>query len=383
MTRALVVLVTLASLLPYRPASAQDKSVIDRFWSAAARGDSADVLETVTPGAELFEYHSGWDAFIAMDWAGFPIEYLDLVWGFPGSEFSVDAMATTSTGPFVSREEAITFVGEDGVEHRTSRLATYLIRGGRLARMWLFPERASGPPDFGIAPRFSSDERPTVLIDAAHDNLHKSDGSFRSLAAMASQDGLVVRDLLGTLSEEELDGADLFVVGNALRRFSDGEVELLAEWVESGGSLLLVSDHRPYSEVSAPLATRLGFDPFLGRAVERPRRLPDLFTSAQNSLRFPDGSSPDDVVVATMTGHAFLAPPTAVPLLTLRGDWVGVTEGGEERPLDGWFQGAALPVGSGRVVFLAEARVLADLSLRDNAVFARAILEWLVPGGAG
>ena len=45
--------------------------------------------------------------------------------------------------------------------------------------------------------------------------------------------------------------------------------------------------------------------------------------------------------------------------------------------LTGWLQGAALPFGSGRVVFLSEARILADLSMFDNAEFALGLLRWL------
>lgn len=369
----------LALALPWAPLDAQELGVIDRFWSAAADGDSANVVQLLTPGAQIFEYHPGFDAFTPMDWAEFPVEYLELVWGFPDSDFSVEPLSVAENGPFVSRREAVDFVTREGDVSRSIRLATYLVRGGRLARIWLLPETPGERVDFGIRPRFRSGEAPLVLVDAGHENFHKSDGSFRGLAELARQDGLQIRDLVGPTTDEELSRADLLVVGNAMRGFTPDELEVLDSWIRSGGSLLLVSDHPPFSEASAPLARRLGFRPFLGRAVELPRSLPDFFSSADGTLRFPDGSAPDGVVVATMTGHAFRAPTEAVPLLTLEGDWIGTSEQGEERPLGGWLQGASLTLGEGRVVFLSEARVLADLSLHDNAVFARELLRWLVP----
>ncbi|MDX1647187.1 MAG: DUF4350 domain-containing protein [Longimicrobiales bacterium] len=381
MMRVLTAAIALGVTGPQTPhglaAQEPDAEVIDRFWSAAARGDSAGVLAAVTPRAELFEYHGGHDAFVPMDWFEFPLEYLDQTWGFPSSDFSVAPVSAASNGPFVSRQESVRFVRGDGLVEESDRLATYLVRGGRIARIWLFPGHGE-PTDFGIEPRFAPGVRPTLLMDAAHANLHKSDGSFSDLAALAAQDGLIVRDLLGSLSAEELSDADLFVSANPLRHYSADEMALLERWVRSGGALLLVSDHPPYADYSAPLARRLGFDPFLGRAIERPRSLPDLFGSAMNGLRLPDGSIPSGLTVATMTGHAFMAPDGAVPLLTLEGDWIGVTDDGEERSLEGWLQGAALSLGLGRVVFLSEARVLADLSLHDNAAFAHEILKWLI-----
>lgn len=104
--------------------------------------------------------------------------------------------------------------------------------------------------------------------------------------------------------------------------FPDTEFEVSAlEEVRSGSYLTRISDHPPYAEGSALPAEALGFEPFIGVAVETPRSPPDIFVRSNGSLSDHYITNRNVDTVATMTGHAFRIRSAATPLLTLVGSW--------------------------------------------------------------
>ena len=235
-------------------------------------------------------------------------------------------------------------------------------------------------------PSFGSGRRPVLAVDAVHNTGHKIDGTLGGFTALARTDGLTVRSFLSRFDSASLAEIDILLIANARSRaepavsaLSSTELAEVVAWVRSGGSLLLVSDHPPFAEGSADLAEAFGFGPFIGDAVKYPRDFPDRFTK-------DDGSLADHMItefgvdtVVTVGGHAFQPPPEAVALLSLVGEWRGRPSGSDEANIDltGWLQGAALSFDSGRVVFLSEAAVLANLNRFDNAEFALGLLRWL------
>lgn len=236
---------------------------------------------------------------------------------------------------------------------------------------------------------------PTVLFDAGHHNHHRLDQSFRPFAGLLRNDGFRLATLDEPVSAEALSRADILVVvtaqsdteTNAEPAFAASEIAELVRWIRSGGSLLLVSEHYPFANAVEDLANALGFDVAKGMTfdpVNHRRESGDdsrlLFTRENGLLashQITEGRSAAERVrvVETFTGDALrprapgIAPllrlgPTAInragtPRVTRRGgDVVVNVEFGPPTSAQGWLQGAALELGDGRVVVLAEAAML-------------------------
>ncbi|HSK41151.1 MAG TPA: hypothetical protein VK943_15400, partial [Arenibaculum sp.] len=152
--------------------------------------------------------------------------------------------------------------------------------------------------------------------------------------------------------------------------FTDEEIAAVKEWVEGGGSLLLIADHMPFPGAAEKLAAAFDVTLNNGFAVTPdPAGMADPFV-----FRRADGSLADDPIaqgragasvdsVATFTGSAFRAGPNAKPLLVLGPDTISLMpdtawqfQAATPRlPVGGWYQGAAIPVGQGRVAVFGEA----------------------------
>ena len=166
-------------------------------------------------------------------------------------------------------------------------------------------------------------------------------------------------------------------------------------WVRRGGLLLLL-DHQPQTRTYAELASALGVHPHDGYVARRRHgcwTVGDCCTVADGAATFMGADGPlaatshaigrlafgaNKSEVRTFVGCAFPPVASAAPLLVL-----GSGGGGEyaswstrknwefDRPLDrrsvaGWWQGAALRVGAGRVV------VMCDQSWPSSAAFLKA-----------
>jgi hypothetical protein len=235
-----------------------------------------------------------------------------------------------------------------------------------------------------VAPAFPMGRGPTVLVDEAHFNFHTAGERYRAFAELLRSDGYVVKPSNRKFTREALGGARLLVIANALAErngsgnwtlptpsaFSDEEIAAVKQWVEGGGSLLLIADHMPFPGAAEKLAAAFDVTLNNGFAVTPdPARMGDPFV-----FRRADGSLADDTVtqgsaggsvdsVVTFTGSAFRAGPSAKPLLVLGPGTVSLMPDTAWRfqaatprlPVDGWYQGAAIPVGKGRVAVFGEA----------------------------
>jgi hypothetical protein len=270
--------------------------------------------------------------------------------------------------------------------------------------------------------------RARMLFDQGHHNLFAAlTGSYRSFAGMVRDEGFVLRPNTGPFSLALLKTADVVVIANpngagadapveqqAAAAFAPGEVDALHEWVESGGALLLITDHYPTGVASAPLAGRFGVN-LSGGWTDDPanrRSLPGygavfgyLVFSRQAGLigdhPITNGREPIERIdsVATTTGESIEGPPSSTALLRLSPtarDWLPKAglrqEAATTRPRDfnpcpacaeqsagGRSQAIALEFGRGRVVVVGELGVLADYSSRDadNRQFTLNIVRWL------
>jgi len=235
-------------------------------------------------------------------------------------------------------------------------------------------------------PEFAAGAGPVVAIDSSHYNYHKANGRFAPFAALLKNDGLNVRDLSGGFSGETLAGVGLLVISNALSAenakdwtaprtsaFSEQDINTLVEWVRQGGSLLLIADHRPFAGDAKSLAHAFGFDFFDGLAARKfDRGRPDIFSTSSDTLRDDEIlGGPDGVTrLQTFTGSAFHIPPDAKPVIVLTSAYQVYPCGlpcprqTEGQSADGYYQGAVMQFGKGRIAVFGEAAMFTAQTVR-------------------
>lgn len=276
--------------------------------------------------------------------------------------------------------------------------------------------------DVSVAhPAFPQKDGPVVAIDSAHNNFHTIDGRYQPFAAVLRNDGFRVVDSKSAFTSGSLAPFKLLVISNALpaalvknwalpaaSAFSPEEIAALKSWVEGGGSLLLIADHRPFGGSARDLAAAFGFqfedgvverDPMNGRA--------DIFTLADGSLHEDAVTRGRDAGTAvtslrTFTGSSFQAPPEARPIIILPSGYMShqcllPCQGTvQESDVSGHLQGAVMDVGKGRIAVFGEAAMFSAQTTRgpngpvhfgftaqgarQNKQFILNLVEWLAAG---
>ncbi len=246
------------------------------------------------------------------------------------------------------------------------------------------PDRDYRPPV--TAPAYADGDGPVVCVDEGHRNFHTIDHRFWAFAELLRRDGFVVRANPGPFSAQALEDCRILVVANAdappasgsarpTVAFDIGEISAVRRWVEGGGSLLLIADHRPYGGAAAPLAMAFGVrftDGFAvdgyspdTRQVARPG--PTLFRASDGTLRphaIVNGRNQAEAIatVRTFTGQAFLGAEALQPLLAFPRGYVLLPDRPAQlpdrvagMPIDRWLQGGVMTSGQGRAGFFGEA----------------------------
>ncbi len=266
-------------------------------------------------------------------------------------------------------------------------------------------------------PAYGQGRGPIVLLDEAHVNFHTANGRYLPFAQLLRRDGYVVKPSSSPFSKAYLRTGRILVIANALAErnrtewslptpsaFTDDEIAAVCDWVKAGGSLLLIADHMPFAGAAQKLAKALGINFSNGYAVAE---------GAQGRMMFgrPDGSLRDSPVtrgrskaervdsVATFTGSAFEIMENVQPLLVLGPSVVSIktSVAGQaaadtpREPVGGWYQGAIMRFGKGRVAVFGEAAMFsAQLAGPDripmgmnspaaaqNAQFLLNVMHWL------
>lgn len=263
---------------------------------------------------------------------------------------------------------------------------------------------------FGIEdPAYAKSTGPRVCIDAAHRNQHTLHGRYRPFATMLEQDGYRVRSNDAAFAANALRECDVVVIISPLpsnlsasgtnpheSAFDESELSALASWIWSGGSLLLISDHRPAPGNQSALATVLGFTLFNGSVHSSDSGWPDVFGEPHESVYrfFAQGQSVDATelrqlagepgklgahpilrgrnpregvsTVVTFTGTAFHGARDVEPLLIWGRDAAGAVniggyvpgaQDGKHWPVSsfrGWLHAGVRRFGAGRVAVLGE-----------------------------
>ncbi len=257
-------------------------------------------------------------------------------------------------------------------------LLALAITGGALAQQE--PDLSYRPPI--ASPAYKAGTGPRVAIDEAHGNFHTADGRYRPFAELLRRDGYRVDGFATTFTADSLATIAVLVIANALHprnaddwslptpsAFTPPEIAAVHAWVEGGGSLFLIADHMPFPGAAGALAAAFGVTFSNGYAVpaDRSPGIADLFTrgAGLEESAATRGRGDDETVttVATFGGSAFHAPVGAIPVLvfgagaesheTTRAP--GITPDAPRVPIAGWYQGALLACGAGRVAVFGEA----------------------------
>jgi hypothetical protein len=243
-------------------------------------------------------------------------------------------------------------------------------------------------------PAYGVGKGPLVLIDAAHHNFHTRTGGFMPFARLLEQDGYRVGDLAAAVNDPALlKGCRVLVIANALHSsnlsqwalptpsaFTGKEIELIRQWVQEGGSLLLIADHMPFAGAASELGRAFGFEFLNGFAFTSESSWPPSVYSRQKGTLLDSpvtrgretGDKTDSV--ATFTGSAFRAPGAAMAVLSfLPGNWSlqpdtawRFSSRTPRLDLEGYHQGALLEYGKGRIAVFGEAAMFTAQVVRGN-----------------
>jgi hypothetical protein len=270
-------------------------------------------------------------------------------------------------------------------------------------------------------PEYPAGDGPLVLVDRAHHNFHARAEQFEQFARLLRGDGYRVRGLEERFSAKALARAQVLVVVNAVASredkewslptsaaFTSDEVEAVRQWVERGGSVLLVADHMPFPGAMNALARVFGIEILNGFAIVWQDWDPLVFQRSDSTLAshpITDGRRAAERVehaVTFVSGSAFHALTGAGCVSPLLIFGRGVVSYQPERawqfsdstprvPVQGWLQGAALERGRGRAAVFGEAAMFAaqltganservgmnSPSASDNLRLLFNVLHWL------
>ena len=130
-------------------------------------------------------------------------------------------------------------------------------------------------------PTYMEAQGPRILLDGGHHNFFIQWGFIKPFADLAEADGYrpVIDD--ETFTPEYLERFDIVMIITALpfdfttktevtteTTFTGTEIEALYEWVKSGGSLLVFSEHAPFDQAINPLLQRFGISSSVGTVAD-------------------------------------------------------------------------------------------------------------------
>jgi hypothetical protein len=256
------------------------------------------------------------------------------------------------------------------------------------------------------------------LIDEAHHNFHTASGRYLPFARTLRQDGYVVRSSTQRFTRAALESARILVIANALAAeneadwilptpsaFDSSEIAAVKQWVQDGGSLLLIADHMPFPGAADELASSFGvymcngFATIDGGDDGKLRFARAAGTLAEHPITRGRNAKERIDHVMTFMGQAFRVVGPGTPLLTLEKNIVLLLpevawQFSKLTPAfgaAGMHQGAAVPFGKGRMAVFGEAAMFSaqvagpqrnpmgmnDPTAAQNAQFLLNVIHWL------
>jgi hypothetical protein len=260
---------------------------------------------------------------------------------------------------------------------------------------------------------------PTVLFDEAHLNLHTTQGRYKPFIDLISNDGYRVIPNKQAFQLKTLADYDILIIANASSSqekrpaFSEDECNAVRDWVRSGGSLLLIADHKPYGAAAENLASRFSVEMSNKFTVDlsnydRESGVPSfLWFTRENGLLgahpIMQGRNSTEQIgrILTFTGQSLYIPSQGQALLRLSKSAIDLDDrlrsaedlrGGQGVSAARRAQGVALSFGQGRVIILGEAGMISAQLIHsnkgtfpmgmnrpgtDNRKFALNLMHWL------
>jgi hypothetical protein len=236
---------------------------------------------------------------------------------------------------------------------------------------------------------------PKVLFDEAHFNVHTTTGTYKPFVTLLQNDGYEVTRNTQEFSPQALNSYEVLVIANALGAqnpespeagrpaFSEKECDVVRDWVQDGGALLLITDHEPSGAAAENLGQRFEVEMSKGTTFRKSALLrsdlgpPAWFLFSRDNGLLQDhpiarGRDPSEQLnrVLDFTGQSLSIPKGAIAILKLSDDAFDISDGGllgkappakvmeAAKPAHGRAQCIALEAGKGRVAVTGEAAML-------------------------
>ena len=234
-------------------------------------------------------------------------------------------------------------------------------------------------------PEYELGKGPVIFIDEGHYNLNTKNGRYKPFSNLLEKDGYNVREYKGVFEKNKLAKGKILVISNALNEnvedwvipnpsaFTKSEIDVIRQWVFSGGNLFLIADHMPIADASKDLAKVFGFEftngfVFDSRTDWNVSREPAIFNLTEKTLiesiitKGRDSTESVDQI-ASFTGQGFKIPGDATPILVFDEHYINLMpdtswvfdEKTSKINVKGWCQGAYKKYGKGKIVTFGEA----------------------------
>ena len=241
-----------------------------------------------------------------------------------------------------------------------------------------------------LTPAYEIDDGPSVLIHRYQSKYVKR-GSLDPFFMLLKSDGFKPNYINEKLLKPILSSAKILVIANSYTKdyrsystlsapsvYSDIEIQIIKNWVSSGGSLLILADHSPFAGGSLKLADAFGFSYMTGHAI-RKDSLNSKFYVHMDFMRNPEGKNSGTLLGHQITngelgrdkiehfytfgGQAIIPPPQADNLLTISDRFEAILTyrlaaeflSAPRMEVGGFSQGSVLEFGQGRIAVFGEA----------------------------
>lgn len=229
-------------------------------------------------------------------------------------------------------------------------------------------------------PAYEKEKGPKILLDGAHHNFFIQWDFIIPFTELAQNDGYqTIVDSL-EFTPEYLKRFDIVMIITALpfdfttqnevtneSTFSIKEINSLYDWVNSGGSLLVFSEHAPFDQAINPLLKQFGIESSIGRTIDSTNynkkigntgwiEFSDQNGGLKNKHPILNGSNKDEKITKLMTfGGSALTGKGYTNLLELSETSENIIHSTGVGPSGkGNSQGLAGKTGKGRVVALGD-----------------------------
>ena len=239
----------------------------------------------------------------------------------------------------------------------------------------------------------------TIMIDGAHNNLHRVHTGFRPTALLFEKMGFeVIGNNQKFNSLEDLNGIHILLIANPISTVNRGrpvvpilsafeslEIKCIENWVRHGGKLILIADHMPFAGAMDKLANIFGIKYENGFVDGQSERWPPrTFRTRDDNLKDAGLNLTSIDSISTFTGSALKLPKHGNPILSFSAAdtiifpdtaWV-FSPDIKKKSLDGYVQGGIVKHGKGVVAAFGEAAMFTAQKIMPEGIRAGFNSEW-------